>query len=239
MSIRLMSEVWEMDMKPIDKLVLLTLADHADDHGVCWPSQGYVARKSGCSRKTVNEKIGNFVKAGIITKDGKRMTIKTVTESYKSVTESDSSGCNGELQTSNPELQLCNGELQPSEPSNKHQRISIAEYEKLAELIFKEYPRQVGKDAAITKIIKAIKKFGFKKLMSRTKQYAEMTELKEKCFIPHPSTWFNQGRYKDDPDEWINSDDKDKMLTKLKEELKYERQPEKWQAIKQKIVALQ
>lgn len=234
-----MSEVWDMDLKPIEKLVLLALADHADDKGVCWPSQGYIANKSGCSRKTVNEKIGGFVKAGIIKKDGKKMVISGVTEGYKSVTESDSSKCNVQLQPSNPELQPSNGALQPSEPSINHQRNTKADYGKMAELVYAEYPRRVGKDAAIKKIISAIKDVGFQKLLVRTKQYAEMTEFKDKQFIPHPSTWFNQGRYKDDPDEWVNTEDKTKLVTKLKEDLKFERDPEKWESIKDRITQLQ
>jgi hypothetical protein len=109
----------------------------------------------------------------------------------------------------------------------------------MAELVYAEYPRRVGKDAAIKKIISAIKDVGFQKLLVRTKQYAEMTEFKDKQFIPHPSTWFNQGRYKDDPDEWVNTEDKTKLVTKLKEDLKFERDPEKWESIKEKITQLQ
>ena len=167
------------------------------------------------------------------------MVISGVTEGYKSVTESDSSKCNVELQPSNPELQPSNGALQPSEPSINHQRNTKADYGKMAELVYAEYPRRVGKDTAIKKIISAIKDVGFQKLLVRTKQYAEMTEFKDKQFIPHPSTWFNQGRYKDDTDEWVNTEDKTKLVTKLKEDLKFERDPEKWESIKEKITQLQ
>lgn len=44
MSIAIMSAVWNTyDGTPARKLVLLALADHANDEGVCWPSLGRIA----------------------------------------------------------------------------------------------------------------------------------------------------------------------------------------------------
>ena len=91
----------------------------------------------------------------------------------------------------------------PSKPSSTHQVNTKENYENQAEVIYAEYPRNVGKPDAILKIISALKKTkDFGKLLSRTKQYAQVTVNKEKKFIPHPATWFNQERYNDSPDEW-------------------------------------
>lgn len=49
MSIRIMSAVWELDLPQNEKLILLAMADHADDRGVCYPSVGRIAWKSGYS----------------------------------------------------------------------------------------------------------------------------------------------------------------------------------------------
>jgi len=60
-SIELMSRVWALPsterflLTPARRLVLLALADHANDEGVAWPSQRGLAAKCGVSRKTVNE----------------------------------------------------------------------------------------------------------------------------------------------------------------------------------------
>jgi Helix-turn-helix domain len=51
MSIKIMAAVWELDLPQNQKLVLLALADHADDRGVCYPSVARVAWKCGYSRR--------------------------------------------------------------------------------------------------------------------------------------------------------------------------------------------
>jgi hypothetical protein len=53
MSIRVMSAVWELDLPQNEKLILLAMADHADDRGVCYPSVGRIAWKSGYSDRAV------------------------------------------------------------------------------------------------------------------------------------------------------------------------------------------
>lgn len=58
MSIKLMSLVWELDLPPGEKLVLLALADQANDHGVqCWPSVATIAHRSGQGERTVRRAI--------------------------------------------------------------------------------------------------------------------------------------------------------------------------------------
>jgi hypothetical protein len=58
MSIRIMTNVWEhAGITPTQKLVLLALADWANDEGLCWPSINRLAAKScltpRCIQKTI------------------------------------------------------------------------------------------------------------------------------------------------------------------------------------------
>jgi Helix-turn-helix domain len=53
MSVRVMAAVWELDLPQNEKLILLAMADHADDRGVCYPSVGRIAWKSGYSVRRV------------------------------------------------------------------------------------------------------------------------------------------------------------------------------------------
>ena len=53
MSIKLMSRVWDMDIPQHQKLLLLALADHANDEGVCWPNQETLATRCGTSVSSV------------------------------------------------------------------------------------------------------------------------------------------------------------------------------------------
>jgi len=39
-----MNWAWRQGLPPTPKLVLMALADAADDHGVCWPSVTTLAR---------------------------------------------------------------------------------------------------------------------------------------------------------------------------------------------------
>ena len=54
MSIKLMTAVWERgDLSSTQKLVLLSLADWANDEGLCWPSIERVAKKSSLKKRAV------------------------------------------------------------------------------------------------------------------------------------------------------------------------------------------
>ena len=73
MSIKVMSAVWANgpDSKT-ELLVLLALADNADDQGKCWPSYATIARKSRITRRHVIRIISKLCKDGYIKKK-KRM----------------------------------------------------------------------------------------------------------------------------------------------------------------------
>lgn len=64
MSIRLMSAVWGLSLPDSEKIVLLALADCADDHGVCWPSIATLCRKVSKSDRTVQAAIKGLVSKG-------------------------------------------------------------------------------------------------------------------------------------------------------------------------------
>lgn len=81
----------------------------------------------------------------------------------------------------------------------------------IAEQVYQAYPRKVGKEAALIAIGKALRKMNAGELTAKTAQFAEAvnswpvsyrftTDGRDLC--PLPATWFNQGRYADDPKEW-------------------------------------
>lgn len=65
-----MSVVWEMELKPAEKLVLLALADNANDEGVCWPSIRTICRKSCLGESTVHRAIGKLKELGMLYVNG-------------------------------------------------------------------------------------------------------------------------------------------------------------------------
>lgn len=64
MSIRVMSQVWELELPDSEKLVLLALADAANDEGQCWPSMRTLAGKCSKSDRTVQAAIKLLVDKG-------------------------------------------------------------------------------------------------------------------------------------------------------------------------------
>lgn len=66
MSIRLMTTAWEIDLPTGQKMVLLALADRANDDGECWPGQESLARKCSLSERAVRENLRRLNEAGLI-----------------------------------------------------------------------------------------------------------------------------------------------------------------------------
>lgn len=72
--------------------------------------------------------------------------------------------------------------------------------------IYAAYPRKVGKADALKAIAKALKTKPAAELLAAVNAYAvAMADWPEgeRQFIPHPATWFNGGRYDDDPATWV------------------------------------
>lgn len=53
MSIRAMTWAWQKSLSPTPKLLLMALADIADDSGLCWPSHTTLATKCSLTDRTV------------------------------------------------------------------------------------------------------------------------------------------------------------------------------------------
>ena len=72
-------------------------------------------------------------------------------------------------------------------------------------LIYKAYPRLVGRKAALKAIAAALKVKPKAELLERVEAFALATKswpAGDHQFSPHPATWFNRGSYDDDPREW-------------------------------------
>jgi DNA adenine methylase len=71
-----------------------------------------------------------------------------------------------------------------------------------AETLYRFYPRKVGKAAALKAIAKALARVPFVELLDAVQEYASSRKGKDPQFTPHPATWFNEGRWEDERDEW-------------------------------------
>ena len=71
-----------------------------------------------------------------------------------------------------------------------------------ADAIYKAYPRHTAPKPAYKAIRIAAAKFGVEYLLERTRKYAAAVQGGNPKFIPHPATWFNQERFREDESEW-------------------------------------
>lgn len=69
MSVRVMTAAWAVDLPAGEKLVLLALADCANDEGKCYPGLASLARKTGKSRRSLIDTIHALEAAGQISRE--------------------------------------------------------------------------------------------------------------------------------------------------------------------------
>ena len=73
MSMRLMVQAMNCQVgNPARKLVLLKLADNANDDGICFPSYQYIADKCEMSKRSAISHIDDLIKMGFVTKKARK-----------------------------------------------------------------------------------------------------------------------------------------------------------------------
>lgn len=65
-SISLIVQTWKLKVSQTDKIVLLYLADRANEHGICWPSVGTIATAASLSDRAVQNAIKRLTQSGHI-----------------------------------------------------------------------------------------------------------------------------------------------------------------------------
>lgn len=96
MSIRAMNWAWEQKLAPTPKLILMAIADSANDLDECWPGVRFMAGKCCISERTIQRNIQKFETSGLIsvkprftsagrqTSNGYRLCITAITNPDKS-----------------------------------------------------------------------------------------------------------------------------------------------------------
>ena len=68
MSTILMSACWPLEMSPSQKIVLILLADNANDDGICWPSLETICERTCLSERAVRNAITWLEECGALQK---------------------------------------------------------------------------------------------------------------------------------------------------------------------------
>ena len=70
MSVKIMAQVWELELSHNVQSILLALADHADDDGYCYPSVGRLAWKTGYGVRQVQRTLKYLRDGGLAVPTG-------------------------------------------------------------------------------------------------------------------------------------------------------------------------
>lgn len=129
--------------------------------------------------------------------------------------------CNSSSSTSSSTSSIINTPLPPKRGNAKNKNESaisgvpgyILEDVKA---IYNAYPRHIAPNAAYRAIAKALGFIAASELLAIVERYAERRRRpgNNPTLTPHPATWFNAGRWKDDPHEWdrLDEDGRKNML---------------------------
>ena len=91
MSIRIMSQVWNMEIEDsTTKLTLMALADFSDDEGYCYPSYEVLAKKISKSKRTAIRAVEKLAELGFLQKEKRELKDGTSSANlYKILSEKD------------------------------------------------------------------------------------------------------------------------------------------------------
>lgn len=69
MSNAILNKAWEQDLPPGPKVVLISLADQANDEGVCWPAIPQIAKRCGINDRSVSRHVSKLEQMGVIKRE--------------------------------------------------------------------------------------------------------------------------------------------------------------------------
>lgn len=214
------SKLDEVGLTPPQFRIYAHLSRRAHSKGKAWPGVDSMAKVCRMHKETVIDCIRQLEERNMILCDRKpgKSTIYRLTAPSKWVVG------NGERSEMGNGA-VGNGERHLSEMGNERKSIegskrkesktspsaspesspSILSKEAQAREIYAAYPRKVGPRKAIECIKRALQSVPFEELLRLVKLYAEAREGQPHKFTPHPATWFGQGRYHDNQEEWTNA----------------------------------
>lgn len=207
MSIKIMSRIWESGPPdPMQRLVLLAIADHADDAGRAYPSMIGIASKCGMSERGARGIIRKLEAGGWLETrvGGGRGGKSHYTVNPEPETRNDKPGMTNpecERQETRNDTTL-NPEPRSAEPSRTIREPSKSVRPRANfDAFWAAYPRKVGKGAARKAYDKAVKRADPDEISAGLSRQLPTLSQKQTQYIPHASTWLNEERWTDEPEQ--------------------------------------
>lgn len=213
MSISTMARVWANSRHTgTNLLMLLAIADFSDDDGKAYPAVAKLATKCRMSKRNAQDRLRELADSGELTvlknqgPPPKFPNLFRINLNRLGVQPTAPVQHAAPVQFDvNRGAAHCAPGVQPTapKPSSKHQEPPRDDRAELFEVFWLAYPSKVGKDAAR----KAFhKRKPCESLLSEMLAAIEVQKRSDKWtkdggqYIPHPTTWLNQGRWMDEID---------------------------------------
>lgn len=177
-------------LSPTKKLILVLLANYADEKGSCYPSLKHIAEIIGLkTTKTIRTAIQEFESLGYLKIEYRKLENGGNTSNKYHL----------KLDTvfNNPKVIEDTTLLSSVTPNTKDNTKNI--YTKDFEDFWNKYPRKISKKSAFNSYKKALKQEKPEYINLCALRFAESCKAKniEEQYIPHASTWLNQERWTD------------------------------------------
>ena len=199
---------YDKNITPNAKLLYAEITALCNEKGYCWATNAYFAELYEVSKKTVSVWVNSLAKNGYIdvsidykngTKeiDSRKITLKHPMENKKDTyPQNNGGGMEEKKDTPMEENVKGNNTINNNTFNNKYYiDIYTAEFEEL----WQKYPNKKGKEMALKAYIKARKNNVSRETIEQgIENYAEYCRNKDKQYIKHGSTWFNQQCWQDE-----------------------------------------
>lgn len=208
-----MTEVWRLDLSPSDKMVLLALADAANDDGVTWmPLESRegakldLLKKTSLSRRAIQGALKRLCEAGYLSRvdrpgKGVIWTVKGCISCAPQQMRPAANAPGGAADAPKPSIN--------PQPTSEDKSSSVDAPAKVSafDQFWTAYPSKVGKGAARRAFEKAerlIRRSGGDPLavmLASLHRHIRSSRWNDPTYtIPNPATWLTQERWGDDPD---------------------------------------
>jgi hypothetical protein len=205
-----MTEVWDSSpAKGSTLLLLLALADNANDQRVAWPAIETLAKKTRQTTTTVRNQLRKLEAGGLIAREERpgRSSIYRVLTPPESLTPSANAplsfhDANPSRETSVPLLRddpdpSCGAGGEPSgtvkEPSEEP---STRAREELFDEFWSVYPVKMGKPKAREAFVRALRRGTFEEILAGAQRYRDDPNRDDR-YTKWPQGWLNDDRWED------------------------------------------
>ena len=203
------SHLDDYGLTPSELRVYCHLSRRAGKDGKAWPALSSMAQVCKLETKTVKRTLKNLVEYGMIGKKERKGNTSIYWLQPYETWQPHPKGTRGAKRTTTPPKRNPNHLAQKAPPEGYPLKViqegsSIVRSEDIAEEIYFIYPKKVGKPKAKAEIRKALRTNLPEYLKDRTAAFAK-TQNGDLKYCPHPSTWFSQARFNDDPSTWTTN----------------------------------